>query len=428
MNLNAAFALPDKEAVAAALARQSGGEQITYDWRDLSQAMHRKAFTASRLANADVLKALHDGIVESVQGDLTRNDWMDNAQAILQKAGWWGEKTVQDELTGEAVTTRFTPARLRLIYETNIRTGFAAGAKERADRTKKLLPYLKYVHYKYPDATRARADHAALDGMVLPKDHPFWQQGYPPNGWNCKCMALSITAREAAKGKAPPDDLMQTTTWENPRTGEVREMPKYVAPGWDSAPGASSQVAQVADKLKELPAPIGAALAQTIAKGAPEVTRELEKAFSSFVEAALAAGKKQGKTAVYAAMTADELALYANETGKTPASAALVMEDRLIAGAKARWHEAAGDALSEAEWKSLPGSMADKDKREAYFDTVKQNMVYALPSGDDRTIKLAVEVDFETGRKKTMTNMTRSAFKIDANVLEDRKRYVPASD
>ncbi|GHU10956.1 phage head morphogenesis protein [Betaproteobacteria bacterium] len=425
--LNAAFGLPDQEAIKATLARQQGGEQVTYDWRDFSQAMHARAFTVSRLAQADILKVLHDGIAASVQGDLSRRDWMKNAQQLLQEAGWWGEKTVLDEHTGETVSTRFTPARLRLIYETNIRATFAAGARERSERTRKLLPYLKYVHYRYPTAGRARPEHAALDGMVLPKDHPFWQKGYPPNGWNCKCMALSQTEAQAKKGKPPPDDLMQTRTWENPRTGEIREMPKYVTPGWDSAPGTAGITAMVEDKLKALPASIGAALAAAVEKGAPDVAREMDAAFAGFVEMALAAGKSQRKMAVYAAMTQAEIATFAAQTGQTPASAALLMDDRLIVGAKARRHEAAGDALSEAEWKSIPQAMADKSKRQAYFDTVKQNMVYALPSEDSRTVRLAVAVDFVMkGDKKG--NLTRSVFKIAPGALEDRTRYVPVKE
>ena len=32
-----------------------------------------------------------------------------------------------------------------------------------------------------------RAEHAALNGTILPINDPFWEANYPPNGWGCRC-------------------------------------------------------------------------------------------------------------------------------------------------------------------------------------------------------------------------------------------------
>ncbi|GHT95452.1 hypothetical protein FACS1894116_10990 [Betaproteobacteria bacterium] len=125
-------------------------------------------------------------------------------------------------------------------------------------------------------------------------------------------------------------------------------------------------------------------------------------------------------------MTQAEIDVFAAQTGQAPATAELIMDGRLIAGAKADRHEGAGDALSVAEWKSIPNAMATK--RRAYFDRVKNNMVYILPSEDSRTVRLAVEVDFVMKGDNRKGNMTRSAFKIDPNALEDRRRYIPVEE
>lgn len=53
----------------------------------------------------------------------------------------------------------------------------------------KELYDLKYVT---KGDSRVRADHAALDGIVLPVDDPFWLEAYPPNGWNCRCSVLQV--------------------------------------------------------------------------------------------------------------------------------------------------------------------------------------------------------------------------------------------
>jgi uncharacterized protein with gpF-like domain len=34
---------------------------------------------------------------------------------------------------------------------------------------------------------RVRASHRPFDGVRYPKEHPFWRQFVPPNGWNCRC-------------------------------------------------------------------------------------------------------------------------------------------------------------------------------------------------------------------------------------------------
>lgn len=48
--------------------------------------------------------------------------------------------------------------------------------------------------YKYVTVgdDRVRPEHAALDGTTLPKDDPFWQLYWPPNGWQCRCQVISI--------------------------------------------------------------------------------------------------------------------------------------------------------------------------------------------------------------------------------------------
>ena len=43
-----------------------------------------------------------------------------------------------------------------------------------------------------------RPEHAALNGVTLPPSDTFWDEYYPPNGWNCRCTAVQVR-----KGKYP---------------------------------------------------------------------------------------------------------------------------------------------------------------------------------------------------------------------------------
>ncbi|MCD8288564.1 MAG: hypothetical protein LUC26_01440 [Prevotella sp.] len=39
---------------------------------------------------------------------------------------------------------------------------------------------------------RVRPEHAKLNGITLPFSHRFWDEYYPPNGWNCRCTVVQV--------------------------------------------------------------------------------------------------------------------------------------------------------------------------------------------------------------------------------------------
>lgn len=51
---------------------------------------------------------------------------------------------------------------------------------------------------------RVRENHAVLDGVKLPKEDRFWQNFFPPNGYNCRCQAVPIFEKERIK--RPPEN------------------------------------------------------------------------------------------------------------------------------------------------------------------------------------------------------------------------------
>jgi len=77
------------------------------------------------------------------------------------------------------------------IYRTQMSTAYSA-AKWQHDKT----PVIDEILWGYKYATvgddRVRPSHVELDGVTLPKDNPFWQTGFPPNGWSCRCIAIEL--------------------------------------------------------------------------------------------------------------------------------------------------------------------------------------------------------------------------------------------
>lgn len=250
------FALMPEEAVQYLVGRHLLTQ--TFDWTELWQEEHAYQFTVSRLARLDLLQTIRDKVTASVQGDLSRRDFMKDVKAALAEAGWWGIKQVTDPNTGEIVTTKFDPSRLKLIYDTNTRMAYAAGQWQRIQRTTRTHPYLRYIT-KHDD--RVRPAHAAWEGITLPVDDPFWQTHYPPNGFRCRCRVVAVNQRDYDRGVTPTGRPMiktapsqETKEWINKKTGEVVTLPVGIDPGFAYNPGVAADRAaerhkMVTDKL-----------------------------------------------------------------------------------------------------------------------------------------------------------------------------------
>ncbi len=264
--------LTPTEAVAYLQRRNKVTE--TYSWRDLWQDEHAQQFTVSRLARADLLKSIQDQITKSVGGDLSRRDFSRDGKKMMQDAGWWGEMEVIDPRTGEILTTTFDPARLKLIFDTNTRMAYAAGQWERIERSKRSFPYVRYITL---GDDKVRPAHRAWNGVTLPVGDAFWNTHNPPNGWRCRCRVVSVSQREYDAGVTPtgekmkkvaPDVLMRP--WFDKTTGQVREIPAGIDPGFGYNPGVAAQRAaqtqsMMTDKLVTLPAAIASAATSDLA-------------------------------------------------------------------------------------------------------------------------------------------------------------------
>ena len=58
-----------------------------------------------------------------------------------------------------------------------------------------------HLQYRTANAGKVRPEHAALHGITLPPSDSFWEEFYPPNGWNCRCTVIQVR-----KSKHPATD------------------------------------------------------------------------------------------------------------------------------------------------------------------------------------------------------------------------------
>lgn len=63
-----------------------------------------------------------------------------------------------------------------------------------------------YLQYRTAKDDKVRPEHAALHGVTLPITDPFWEEYYPPNGWNCRCTVVQV--RKSKYPATPHEEAM----------------------------------------------------------------------------------------------------------------------------------------------------------------------------------------------------------------------------
>ncbi len=85
---------------------------------------------------------------------------------------------------------------------------FASASAEMAARWEQFMEDGDRYNLQYRTASdgKVRPEHAALQGVTLPIDDPFWEQFTPPNGWNCRCSVVQV--RKSKYPTTPHDEAM----------------------------------------------------------------------------------------------------------------------------------------------------------------------------------------------------------------------------
>ena len=244
-------ALPPEKAVE--FFRQKGFK-IGFDYRDVWQAEHQAAFTVAKAMQMDLLRDIREQVDAALELGLPFADFRDALMPNLVRRGWWGRAMMTDPTTGEEKEVQLgSTRRLKVIYDTNLRTAHAEGQWERIQASKEALPYLMYDH---TPSVHERKEHAAWDGLVLPADDPWWQAHYPVKAWGCKCRVVQMSKRQVDRtgakiGKAPQERYVD---YLNKRTGETSRVPAGVDPAFAYPPGGrrASLVKHLAERVEQV--------------------------------------------------------------------------------------------------------------------------------------------------------------------------------
>jgi hypothetical protein len=203
-------------------------------WADVWREQHNVAFMVAGATKTDLLADLRGMVDNAIANGQSLNAFQSQFKSLVKKHGW--------DHTGDA------PWRANIIYSTNMRQSYNAGRYQQ-------LQSFEFWRYKHGDSLSPRPHHQSKDGLILPKDSPFWQTWFPQNGWGCKCKVFGESAQSMKrKGLTPSKEpIIETREWIDKATGETHDVPIGIDPGFDYSPGATSQVAKLKEQIATKP-------------------------------------------------------------------------------------------------------------------------------------------------------------------------------
>lgn len=150
---------------------QNKGLEPSFNYSDVWQEEHAASFTVAKVLELDILATVRGMVERAIEDGQTFETWRKDAKDLLDQSGW-----------SEYNKEKSTKSRLRVIYDTNMRTARACGQWQRIERTKTVLPFLTYG---LGPSLRHREEHEAWAGTTLPIDDPWWESHQPPSGYLC---------------------------------------------------------------------------------------------------------------------------------------------------------------------------------------------------------------------------------------------------
>ena len=201
-----------------------------YSHYDVWLYQHAVAFTVAKMMDADMLAEVKDAVETAQRNGTSFEVFKQRLKPYLMSRGWWGEQVMTDPVDGVSKLVQLgSTRRLRVIFQTNMATAFAAGQWARIQSNQKALPYLRY---NKSAAGQPRDSHRRYYGLVLPVEHPIWKQIFPPNGYGCQCSVSQLSRKQAEREGISGEPDVDMVEFTNPRTGQTVLIPADITPSF----------------------------------------------------------------------------------------------------------------------------------------------------------------------------------------------------
>jgi SPP1 gp7 family putative phage head morphogenesis protein len=139
--------------------------------------------------------------------DNVEKDVRETAYKLIEQGAHVKEaKQVLSERFDALGLTPDNPFQLETIFRTSSAVAYGAGSWA-AYQDKDIQEILWGYQYTAVMDSRTRENHAAAEGVTLPKDDEFWQRMWPPNGYNCRCEIIPLYDVPDEIVEAPADAI-----------------------------------------------------------------------------------------------------------------------------------------------------------------------------------------------------------------------------
>ncbi len=174
---------PHKEAAALLAGKPVVSAQV---FKQLLPELRARAFTVSGIESANLLQSIKDEVAALPEGA----KWDDSKQNIADALEpYLGEEGSQ--------------IRAETILRVN---GFQA-YQASTWRTAQEDPETEALQYLHGDCQVPTPEHLALNGVILPKTDPFWDDHFGPWGHlGCVCYTRTMSTGQVDRERAKDDD------------------------------------------------------------------------------------------------------------------------------------------------------------------------------------------------------------------------------
>jgi hypothetical protein len=213
-------------------------------WDDLQWGEHAHAFTVAHSVEANILDDIHSLLNKAMAAGESYDTWRNGMLDAMEKKGWYGGNghTADDK--------KYVNWRLRVIYDTNMRTAYAAAQYRKQLQDAEGRPVWVYKSKVFGD--NRRQEHLALHNKAFRYGDPFWDTYYPPNGWGCQCYVTTKSEAGAAREKI--EVLASDEKGNAPAIKDAAGKPvlNRIDPSWAYNPGREALAANFS-KFEHLP-------------------------------------------------------------------------------------------------------------------------------------------------------------------------------
>jgi SPP1 gp7 family putative phage head morphogenesis protein len=184
----------------------------------LDRFAKKAAFTVARVTTLSAVEEIQKSIVEDIRTGGTLRDFKNS---VTQAIG----------------ASSLSPSNLESVYRTNVGQAYASGLVEVLNNTVvgEGFPYLEY-HATHD--SRTDPNHMAMEGLgisgsnIYRRDDPLWEDFFPPWRWNCRCLVIPLSLRDAAR-KGIQEAILWLQTGMSPIKPEWVKRPAFSPPpGW----------------------------------------------------------------------------------------------------------------------------------------------------------------------------------------------------